>query len=216
MQLSLLKRILSYIYPVVIRKGSGTVNPVLELLLFRDEWQLATRDALYSDGTRYRPLLLAFEKIKKELPAVKKVLLLGSGLGSAVKILDKMGHHPEFTLLDIDTTILEWAKELMPEHLNKNIKYICDDAEHFIKSTNLNYDLIIVDIFKGRVVPDFVNDTSFLLDCKDHLNIHGILSLNYMINKPAEWNMFKDKITEIFPKNKIYPVGINRIINATI
>lgn len=119
MQLTFFQIIGSLFYPVLIRRASSAVNPVLELYRYRGRWQLATADALYSDGGQYRPLLAAFRTLKPQLPAVKNMLVLGTGLGSAVQILHEMGHHPACTLVELDEKVLQWALELSaPKHVN--------------------------------------------------------------------------------------------------
>ena len=76
----------SLLYPVRIRKSSSTVNPVLELFYFQGRYMLGTPDAVYSDGDRYRPLVAAFTApgLKPHLGNVRNVLVLGTGLASAV------------------------------------------------------------------------------------------------------------------------------------
>lgn len=214
MRLSFLKRLLSYLYPVKVKKSASAVNPVLELFYYQGQWQLATEDAVYSDGTRYRPLTLAFQKLKKELPNVQNILVLGTGLGSAVTILDQMKLHPSMTLVELDAQIIKWTKETLPQHLLPQLKFICDDAALFMEKNQERYDLVIVDIFNSRIVPAFVMTEKFLAQCKNALNKNGRLVLNYIINQKENWETSQENFSQIFPNHTIYESGLNRIFIA--
>ena len=210
------KRLLSYLHPVWIKGAKDTdMNPELELLLSKGHWQLATRDAIYSDGDRYTPLLTAYKALEKELSAVKNVLVLGAALGSAVDIMAKMGHQPDFSLIDNDPLVLEWAEELMPPYDGKIVTKQ-GDAKYYLDTDNNKYDLLIVDVFTGRVVPDFITTKSFMQNCHQHISAGGNFVLNYIIGQDDEWNNFKKILDEVFPRNTVVKNGINRVIVATV
>lgn len=207
---------MSYLHPVWIRGAKATdMNPELELLLSKGHWQLATSDAIYSNGDRYTPLLTAYKALKKELPAVKSALVLGAALGSAVDIMAKMGYKPDFTLIDNDALVLEWAKELMPPY-DGEIILKQGDARYYLDTDNNKYDLLIVDVFTGRIVPDFITTKSFMQNCHRHINAGGNFVLNYIVGEGPEWDNFEKILDEVFPKNTVIKNGINRVIVARV
>lgn len=210
------KRLFSYLYPVRIKDGKGEQNPVLELYLYRNQYQLATADALYSDGTRYKPMLVAFKALDDVLPKVKTVLVLGTGLGSAVQILADKGYNPEYTLVDYDNTILKWAIELLPPKVSAHIEPVCADAKAFIETNTKTYDLLIIDVFISRVVPAFVTTADFLKKCRRSINPGGNMVLNYMVSNDAEWRAVLATIQSVFPGCRAIEHGVNRIIIATV
>lgn len=215
-QIPLYKRLLSYITPVVIRKGSGTVNPVLELFIYKGQYQLATNDALYSDGDRYTPIRKACIAIGRDLERVKDVLVLGTGLGSAVYIIAANKCYPEYTLVDKDSTVLDWAIELMPEKLKSNIQTVNADAQQYLEGHTKQYDLIITDIFNSRVVPDFVTSEVFLLHCKNCLKEGGIWVLNYIVLTKENKKEILDRVSKVFPSREVVNDGINMIVIARV
>lgn len=208
------QKLLSYLFPVRVAKSSGTKNKVLELFLYRGQLQLATLDALYSDGTRYRPLKIAFKAVKDKLSNVKEVLLLGTGLASAVHMLSKRGHYPAYTLIEHDNIVLDLAKEYLPKGVD-NVEAYCTDALSFMNVNEKKYDLLIVDIFDGRVAPEFVTSESFLLKCRQSLNSDGIFVLNYIINGYPLWEDAIETIKTVFPDTEVLEYQINRVIVAT-
>lgn len=212
--MSLLQQIRSYFHPVRLRRATTAVNPVLELYYYRGRYQLATADALYSDGDQYRPLLTAFKALRKELPAVKKVLVLGTGLGSAVHILHKQGYKPQFTLVELDAIVLKWALELLPPGSAGRVTPVCADGGQFLEKDKEQYDLIIVDIFSGRHVPAFVLGNEFLQLCKARLAPGAKLVLNYMINGPGDEYKAKAALEAAFSEVKELSFHINRVYLA--
>jgi len=189
---------------------------VLDLYLYRNQWQLATEDAWYSDGKRYRPLLTAFKQIREELAAVQHVLVLGTGLASAVQILEDMGFHPACTLVDIDRAILDLAIELMPGHNLSRIEPVCMDAQLFMQNNKELYPLIVCDIFLGRDVPGFVSSTAFLEQCKASLRPGGHFILNYIEKSKSLYQKICLLMDRVFPGYKRIEFGINKIFVASV
>ncbi len=215
MKLTIFQKLCSFFYPVLIRRTSSQYNPVLDLYYYRGRWQLATADALYSDGIYYRPLVSAFHALDRFLPEVKNVLVLGTGLGSAVQILHKKGCKPVFTLVELDKQVLALALELMPEVMTQKIQSVCADAQQFLPTDTALYDLLIVDIFNGRQVPDFVLSNAFIAECRQHLSPQGYLVLNYMIHSREDAQKAKAALEAAFDQVKEIELGINRVYIAT-
>lgn len=215
MRLTRFQKLISYLYPIQVRHSSSPENPVLELYYYQGRWQLGSVDVLYSDGHRYRPLVAAFKAIKARLPALEKVLVLGTGLGSAVDILHRQGYHPHFTLVELDRKVLDWALELMPPAIGPHIRPVCADAQAFVAADQYTYDLIIVDVFKGRVVPPFATGAAFLRQCRERLQPGGCLVMNYMINGGSEETKAVKALESVFRNVQEITFGINRVYIAT-
>lgn len=205
--------IVSYILPIKIWHGSSTLNPVLELFLYRGNWQLTTERAIYSDGKKYRPLLLAFKKIKSLLPTIRSVLVLGSGLGSAVQILDHMKCNAVFDLVDNDEQILKLADDLLKRD---DVHFILSDANEFVKNTNNTYDLIVVDVFSERTVPMFITTTEFIQQCRRALNPGGTFVVNFMLNNKQDEERLLQLKEALSPYVNEVELGINRVLIAKV
>jgi spermidine synthase len=208
--------LLSFLYSICIERRSSPLHPVLELYLRRNQWQLATDDAWYSDGKRYRPLLAAFKSIRKELEMVNNVLVLGTGLASAVHILDDMGLHPDFTLVDIDSVVLDLAVELMPVHNQPRIHPVCIDAQQFMQSNKTLYPLIVCDVFMGQTVPGFVSSAAFLDQCRISLQPGGRFILNYLEKSKSLYMEICVLMREMFPVCTRIEFGDNKIFVASV
>lgn len=213
--LPLYKQLLSYITPVLVRKGASEKNPLLELYYYRGRLQLATADALYSDGEHYRPLRIGFKQIKTYLPEVKKVLVLGTGLGSAIQVMDKLGYQPDFTMVDHDSTVLKWALEALPGY-GGQITPVCADAQEYMEQNDETYDLLVVDIFNSRVVPGFVTSPGFLAQCRRSIRPGGKMIMNYIVQRNEDWSPVDKLLRKVFPQSHCIDDGLNRVVIATV
>jgi spermidine synthase len=211
------QRIQSYFYPVTIRKSSSPVNPVLELFYYHGRYILGTKEAVYSDGLKYRPMLTAFHssQLKPHLPKVRNVLVLGTGLASAVHILHSYGYHPTYTLVELDHMVLDWAVEYLPPETVKSIYTVCANAFDFIAGDKESYDLIIVDVFNGRKVPTQVTTSGFLNQCRARLSTGGFLVLNYMVNSSDDETRAEVALEAVFDTVERMSFGINQVYVAT-
>ncbi|PSK92587.1 spermidine synthase [Taibaiella chishuiensis] len=213
-KVSPLKRILSYIVPVTVAYSHGTENTFLEFILYRNQWQLATEDALYSDGNRYEPFRLAFKHIEKQhLATLSSCLILGTGLGSIAQILcSRYGYKGHFSLVEIDRTILDWATDQLTTQGIVNISAHCCNAAGFVKEDVKQYDLVCIDIFQGREVPEVFTELEFLRNARQRLAEGGIWIMNYIINDEKELAAYMRNIRSVFSVVDVVEKGENRIL----
>ncbi len=209
------KRALSYLRPVWLRNEKSVINLQLEVLLYRGRFQLATGDALYSDGAHYTPALTAVRSLRKHMPAVKSVLIMGAGLGSMVQVVKKKGYNPRFTLVEIDKVVLRLAMDFLTNATDAVVEPVCADAMDFMRDNKNKFDLIFIDIFDSRTVPDFATSTEFLTQCRNSLTPGGNLAFNYIVNDDRKWAQAQKTFAAIFPDHKIIESSINRILVTT-
>ena len=203
-------RLLSYFSPVLIHAvfGSHTVK----LYLSRNQFVLSTVDTTYSDGDRYMPARAIADALNSYLPGIKNVLVLGTGLGSIVRVLHNRGCDPVFTLVENDSTVLQWAEAIFEKEGIGGINPVCEDALKYMEQNTSKFDLIFVDVFIGRKVPAWVTSENFLNLCINSLSTNGHLALNYMINDLSEWNGVKQLFMDLFKNHREIDLGENRIL----
>lgn len=107
----------------------------------------------------------------------KDVLVFGVGGGTVFRKFPES----RITGVDLDGEILHIAKKYFGLH---NTTLIKRDARLF--DTNKKYDLVIVDLYIGNDVPEFVTTKDFLLKCKRFLRNGGQMVINYFSEKDQE------------------------------
>lgn len=207
---TILQKIESLIAPVVLRSGSSSLNPVLELSYYRGRFQLSTEHALYSDGIRYRPIVAAFKSLKNFLQVAENALVLGGGIGSAVELLYKYNPKTHCTLVEKDEVVMKWALEVLDNKYG-HLQAITADAKTFMESNVDQYDLIIIDIFIDLGIPEFVLSGTFLDQCAQALKPNGKVVLNTIHQSEVEERKTKEKVERYLPKGTSISFGYNTV-----
>lgn len=184
------KKILSWFIPITLAKKSTSKHPDLFLKKYQGHLILATPTAYYSYGNAYLPFRKMFQSIKQDLPTIERFLMLGTGLGSALSILQTSYHcFPSSDLVEWDEEIVAWSVSEMNLNTRNNVRWIVDDAAHFVQETKQTYNLIALDLFRDTTTPEYFKSKPFYNQCKQLLHERGILCINLI---PAYKNEEKE------------------------
>jgi len=132
---------------------------------------------------------------------VKKILILGIGGGTVFPMLHTRFPNAKITAVDIDSEIIRLYSNFFSGDSSSYVSLIRADAQKFVGSERMNYDLVIVDLYVGNDVPGFVTGTSFFAALKNIVSTHGMIIFNYFTDKNqwAKSQMLLDKLSAIFP-----------------
>jgi spermidine synthase len=200
---------------VTLGKLSSPTSGHLELLLVRNQLLLLCEDALYSVGNRYLPAVTLAKHLGDDLRRLRTVLVLGVGLGSIVRVLRQHGCYPCYTLVEKDRTVLQWAMETLADERHPQpdqLEPVCRDAEAFMAENRRPFDLVFVDIFRGRRVPHFATTPPFLRRCRDGLAPGGRLVFNYLANEERRWELLHQRLLAVFPGAHVAQSRDSRIL----
>lgn len=119
----------------------------------------------------------------RDIP-VGSVLVLGVGGGTVIRLLKYLYPQANITAVDIDETILYIARKHFHVDRMTGVTLVSGDAQKYVAEEARKgasfYDLIIVDIFTGRHIPQFVYTEKFLRDTKKLLRKHSWLLINFL------------------------------------
>jgi spermidine synthase len=190
MQPSFFIRILSFVWPIILKKYKSAENPVLEITLYRNKMLLNSENANYSFGSLHAVMKKALKIARKEYkPSFNKILLLGYGAGSASHIIHKKYNLlAEIIAVEIDPQVIEIAEKWFPQ---KNVRIFQSDAFDFILRNSQKFDIIICDVFKDLKSPDFVLGNSFYESVAKSLNPNAVFIQNLILDHTAALGHFK-------------------------
>lgn len=201
MNIAVYKKVASFFYPITLKKIVTQQHHLLKLQLYSNQLMLSTTDAIYSYGIRYSPFRKTFKLLKNDLPHVKQLLVLGTGLGSALKILqDKYQLFPDATLVDIDPDILGLSKEWMQLDSKKNVTWICDEAKNFVFNCHQLFDLICIDVFKDTYMPFYLKEVNFFIACRKILRPKGVCIFNAIPLNEQESSQIEMILNDVFSR----------------
>lgn len=205
---------LSHLAEIHIESAASDYNPHLYVSLRRGRYQLSTAHAIYSFGDLYSNFDRAFQQIDPAQLPGKEVLILGFGLGSIPVILEqKMGLQFNYTVVEIDETVLDLANRYTLPDLQSNIQTICTDATAFVAQSMETFDLICMDIFLDDTVPTQFESAAFLRQLRSLLAPEGIVLYNRLAAKQQDIDktrkFYEEEFRTVFPEATYLDVGGN-------
>jgi spermidine synthase len=165
-----------------------------------------------SGGVVYEVWRTTLKKVARSRQQVESVLILGLGGGSAAKLVRKHWPEAKITGVEIDPVMIDLGKKYLGlADLNIDLK-IQDAFEFCLNHQSLvinhQYDLILVDIYVGREVPEKFESDKFLGLILGLLSSDGLVVFNrlYFDEKRKLAEIFHRKLIHTFKKVRpIYP-----------
>jgi len=210
----MLKRLLSYFYPIKIYSQKSSLSQSLEVTWANGDLVIDSLNTNYSYGSLQRILKLGlknigFAKIKK----MDHILILGVAGGSVVKTLvDDIDFKGKITGVEIDSVIIEIANQFFKLNEIPQLEIIIDDAFEFVLKTTEKYDLIVIDIFQDIKMPNFLFESYFIDRICFLLKSKGVVLFNTMLLNQAE-NIRNQKLISEFKKENFTIKSIPRVEN---
>ena len=88
--------------------------------------------------------------------------------------------------IDIDPEVIAIGRQYFHLDKIKNLQIFLCDAQDYIKTTRVKYDLVIVDIFQDDQMPAFLFAPAFFSQLKEILNKKGVILFNTIVKTKAE------------------------------
>jgi spermidine synthase len=177
------------------------INGSITLFSFFGKKTLIVGGATQSGGFTLSMWEKAIKKFKNEKLKIKNCLVLGVGGGTVINILKKYFPDIYITGIEIDPIMKKIARKYFDIIPNNSTNIIVADAFSWLenKSKALLFDLIIIDLYIGRLNPAEAREESFLIRLKKLLTKKGIILFNshYNEGKLQEYN----KLIKYFQKN---------------
>ena len=169
---------------------------------------------------RSRRGLLGGESLQKcKTSTTTNVLILGLGAGSVINAINK--HFPKARILgiEIDPMMIELGKKYLNLSECKNLEIKIADAFKWVqKSGDSNhqtiFDLILIDLYLGRKVPEKMESEKFLSAIKELLTNKGIVIFNFLRTKEKkiEFQEFLNKLKKSYPHIKVIKPLVNYLV----
>jgi predicted membrane-bound spermidine synthase len=146
----------------------------------------------------------------------RKILMLGTAGGVALKQLATVYPDADVTGVDLDPAVLRVARDYFGLKNQPRIRLIAEDARWFLYRTRARYDVIGVDLYVTGTVPFFTATTEFFRLARDRLTDNGVLIMNVLSRQRGEARIapFVKTLQAVFPS--VYAVGFgNYMLIAT-
>lgn len=171
----------SYLFPQTLLITGSSYNRLIRVNLERGKPKLLVNGARES-GEFIRGLwTYAFSRLAlPEEKNVQSILVVGVAGGTVIHMLRKRYPKASITGIDIDQTMIDIGQKYFGLSRMPKLTLVCEDAQTYVKrKTAKKYDLIVLDIYIGEVLPDFLITPSFHGSVKTLLGKDGRLCINY-------------------------------------
>ena len=196
----------SYVIPQILGRFSSTYNSDIRVV------EESGKPKLLVNGSRQsgRYIEWLWRKAFSSFPIGQytSILVLGVGGGTVIHMLSKLFPDVHITGVDIDAKMIEIGKKYFGLSQIRNLKLIAADAKSF-KTTQ--YDFVIVDLFIGRHIPDFVSSEFFLKRLKGKtVVINYLRELEYL----EKSKKLEKQLKNVFGEVRDYQIERNRFFFA--
>lgn len=153
---------------------------------------------------------------------VKKALIIGGGDGGAARQL--MKHDGiAVTLVDIDSTVIELSQKFMPgisggAFQNPRLEVVIADGCQFVKDTDVNWDVIIIDSTDPHGPGEVLYTQKFYADCKSCLSDGGIIVTQNGVPfvQESELRSSYDRLRSLFSDVSFYLAAIPSYVGGAM
>ncbi len=117
------------------------------------------------------------------LPALtggRRVLFLGVGGGTTLRQLAEVWPEADLTGVELDPAVLAVARRYFGVTEGPHLRLIAEDARRFVETDAGQYDLIAVDVFRGRQVPFQCATREFFAAVARRLAPGGVVAMNVL------------------------------------
>ena len=174
---------LSFVIPQRLYRGTSKFNTTIEVIESFGKKQLLVNGIVQTGVYTHKLFAQGIHRLSKwHEGEMKQIVVFGIGGGDIFLQLHKKYSNADITGVDIDSEIIRIAKKYFHTTGTAYTNFIASDAVSYserIKNEKKRFDAIIVDIYIGNDVPDFVTNIEFLRALKQILRNKGSLIINY-------------------------------------
>ncbi len=217
-----MKNWLSYLIPQKIAEYRTPFNAYIRINSESDKMKLLVNGSPQSGpyiDTLWKAAIGAFGiSFRKD---VKTILILGTAGGTVIWKLHTLFPKALVTGVEIDHVMIDIGKKYFSLASIQQLKLIEADAQIFVQSEvkkKHTYDLVIVDMSFGRVIPDFVTTPVFIHKIKQLLRPTGATVINYLreLEYQSLSDVFKNRLQKEFLTVKEHGIYRNRFFFGSI
>lgn len=179
----MVKKLLSYLYPITIHKETSEISKTLEITFVNGKLVLDSKQTNYSYGSLQKILRKGLKFIGvDEILKMDHILVLGVAGGSVIHTLvHEFKYQGQISGVELDQKVLDLGKKYFGLNHYPNLNLFHHEAFEFILKTKLKYDLIIIDIFQDTYMPGFLFENFFQHRLTEIMQPNGTILFNTML-----------------------------------
>jgi spermidine synthase len=127
---------------------------------------------------------------------VESLLELGTGGGAFLRYVAAHWPTARLTSVDNDAQVQQIARQHFGLPPDANL--VCDDALDFVQREHGTYDLVLVDLFRGREAPSRLAKVQTMVALSNRLTVGGAIAINTLPDSQAAVVQLLEAAREVF------------------
>ena len=132
---------------------------------------------------------------------IKRVLLAGTGGGATARFLAQRAPQVQGEAVELSAKVADIAKQYFDFPANWPIHI--ETIQQFLAQPQAPFDLILVDIAAQQKTPQWLLNSHFLQQCRDHLTATGHVAINLLVDDDKGFLTAMRIIRQVFDKQTL-------------
>jgi spermidine synthase len=158
---------------------------------------------------RYSQVMTAASLLYTAEP--KRILMIGLGGGSISTYFGRAMPDVHIDTVELDQRVIDVAKQYFALRETPRVRYFAADGRVFLTRSKEQYDLILLDAYRGGYVPFHLLTREFYTLVKNRLTPGGAAAFN-VHDGTKLYHSTARTLGEAFPVLDLYPSGIGEVI----
>jgi spermidine synthase len=137
--------------------------------------------------------------------------MIGLGGGSISTYYARAMPGVHIDTVELDQRVIDVAKEFFALRETPRVRYLANDGRVFLNRSKEQYDLILLDAYRGGYVPFHLLTREFYTLVKSRLTPGGAVASNLHDGTKLYHSTVKT-MGEVFPTLDLYPSGVGEVI----
>jgi spermidine synthase len=142
---------------------------------------------------------------------IKRILMIGLGGGSISTYYGRAMPDVHIDTVELDQRVIDVAKQYFALRETPRVRYIAADGRVFLNRSKDQYDLILLDAYRGGYVPFHLLTREFFTLVKNRLTPGGAVAFNVHEGTKLYHSTVKT-LSDVFPTLDLYPSGVGEVI----
>lgn len=147
----------------------------------------------------------------------KTILILGLGGGTLAQVVNKYFNPDSIVGVELDPQMVFLGKKYFSLHKVKNLNIKNEDAFNFASHNRNKFNLILVDLYIGKMFPSEVSSEKFLQSLSHSLSKNGQIIFNGLSTADNNFSFddFLNSLKNLFIVNQVLKQEFNTFIFCT-
>jgi len=168
----------SFFRQEVLEKVESSINGQIQVVRTAGRYKIMCGGLIQTGGVLRDIWRKGLKRISDNQFPISNVLILGLGGGTVARLVAKQWPQAQIVGVELDPAMITLGKKYFDLDRLSQLKIIQADAFEWVKNQKDKFDLILVDMYLGELLPEKSEQEEFLQDLRSLLTKPGKVIFN--------------------------------------